>query len=132
MKYFTKKYWFFRRKIRDVTYTIWETEFKISKSRQVREGVRQDRDRAMEGAHQMTAMLQGLTDTSTTQYADTAKQLEAQTENVRRYEAQMRMIDEQINGISANGENPGQQGILDMIKGYTELRSMYKDYLKQL
>jgi hypothetical protein len=117
---FNKKRKFFTKKVEDVQASIWEYEFKIAKSEQVKEGIRLDRERAVQ-------QLDSFKDKK-----ENKKEIEAETENIRRYEAQMKMIDEQIYGVPANGEDPGRNGILDTIKSLTELRSMYKDYIKGL
>lgn len=128
MNIFNRKYRYFRSKVNDVTASIWDLEFKIAKSRQVREGVRQDRDRALEAVNQITLRIEGTKD------KDAVKKLEEEKakfeDNAKRYEAQMRMIDEQVNGVPAEGENPGQQGLLETLASLTELRSMYRDYAK--
>lgn len=130
MKLFNSKYRFFNKKVKDVTKSIWELEFKIEKSRQVREGVRQDRDKTMEFIYQTKAHLEGTTD------KELKEKLQADItlaeNNSTRYEAQMKMIDNQINGRPVEGEDPGEQGIMDTVKSLIELRGMYKDYLKKL
>jgi hypothetical protein len=132
-----KKQRFFKAKIEEVTKTIWELEFKIAKSRQIREGIRQDRDRAVENKGHVAERLKNEKD------KDKIKELEEEVvkneENVKRYEAQMKMIDDQIQG--SDQKNPSDEypdgvpavvGILEKIKSFTELRTMYKEYLKQI
>src|SRR4051812_46467582 len=101
-KIFDAKYRFFKKKISDVQKTIWEREFKVTKSRQVREGVRQDRDRAIEAVHQITEAIKTNKDVATREVAE--KEKGALEDNVKRYEAQMAMIDKQINGYTAKSE----------------------------
>lgn len=126
----SRKYRYFARKVVAVQNSIWEVDFKIAKSRQIREGVRQDRDRAVEAAQQITAAIAAAVDDA--QKAELEKQHEAQLENKRRYEAQIKMIDDQINGVPASGENPGQEGLMDTLKAYAELREMYKSFLNSI
>lgn len=125
-----RKYRFFARKVKDVTASIWEYEFKVAKSRQVREGVRQDRDRSLEAVAQIQARIGGSTDPEEMKALEMEKAVHE--DNAKRYEAQMRMIDEQINGTPVNGEDAGTQGIMDTIAGLAELRLMYQDYLKRI
>lgn len=128
LKYATsKKYRVFAKKMRDVQISIWELDFKIAKSRQIREGVRQDRERMMGALVNLEAAYKDEKDKARLATLDTEKA--ALTENARRYEAQIRMVDEQINGVAAEGDNPGQEGILDRIRALAELREMYKQYL---
>ena len=131
LKYLTnRKYRFFYKKIKDVTAAIWEMEFKINKSRQVREGVREDRDRAVENVKSLEAQIPNVED------KDMKKKMEADmathADNVKRYEAQMKMIDDQIAGVPAKGEDPGQQGLMETVASYAELKQMYKSYLKTI
>lgn len=122
------KYKFFEKKIDAVQKTIWEFDFKVMKSRQVREGVRQDRDRAIEALQKIEAQLKGAP----------TPELEAQkktmTENISRYESQMQMIDRQIMGYTppeGTQEEP-TVGISEEIGSLSELREMYKSYLTTL
>lgn len=112
----------FKQKIKDVQDSIYEVEFKIFKSRQLREESRLLRDRCVENVAQIEARLQGTKDKE--EKGRLEEELKAHKENKEKYEGQMKMVDEQING----GE--GQPGLLEHIKGLTELKTMYKDYLK--
>lgn len=130
LKYvFNWKYRFFMKKISDVERSILEYEFKIAKSRQVREGVRQDRDRALESAKRLSVALTGATKDQT---IDLEKQIATQEDNAKRFEAQMKMVDDQIQGTKPSESDPGQQGIIDIIASLTELLTMYKDYADKL
>ena len=138
LKYITnKKYRFFKAKIGEVNKTIWELDFKIAKSRQIREGVRQDRDRAVENKLHIVERLKNEKD------KEKIKELEVEVakneENVKRYEAQMKMIDDQIQGADQQSPSdeypdgiPAVVGILEKIKSFTELKLMYQEYLKQI
>jgi hypothetical protein len=128
MKLFNTKYKFFKNKVTSVQYAIWDLEFKLSKSRQIREGVRLDRDRAIEAINGMTSQL------NATEDKEKRENLEAEiakaTDNKTRYEQQMDMIDFEINGGKPTENNPSGIGILEQLKSYAELQGMYKDYLK--
>lgn len=126
MKLFSKQYWFFKGKINGVQKAIWDIEFKISKSRQVREGVRQDRDRAVEALNQIEARLKGVPSDADEQ----AKIVMA--DNIKRYEKQMKMVDDQINGKEGNDKEESIIGLLEQIKSYVELKQMYQDYANAL
>ncbi len=118
---------FFKDKIKNVTFNVWELEFKVSKSRQVREGVRQDRDRAIEDIARLEAQIAQEKD------KDKLKELEAAkatfADNVKRYEAQMLMIDKQINGFAGTETEEPVIGILEQLKSLAELREMYKQHI---
>lgn len=128
---FNAKKSFFKKKLVDCQKVIWELEFKIAKSRQLREGIRQDREFAVENVAQIEARLKQK-DISKEEKEQLETSLAIHKDNVQRYERQITMVDNEINGIPANGEDPGQEGIKDRIAGYAELREMYKSYLKTL
>lgn len=138
IKYITnKKYRFFVGKIRQVEKSIWELDFKINKSRQVREGVRQDRDRAVENKNHAQINMDKEEDKE--KKKELEEQVKLNEDNIKRYEAQMKMIDDQIQGVAK--QNPSEEypdgipavvGILETIASYSELRKMYREYLKQI
>lgn len=121
---------FFKDKVKQVTYSIWDSEFKLAKSRQVREGVRQDRDRAVEAINQVDARLLA------EKNKEARKNLEAErallSDKKTRYEAQLDMIDKQINGFAGSETHEPVQGILELLASLNELKTMYKDYLKKV
>lgn len=125
LKYITnKKYRFFYKKANDVQYAIWDLDFKLSKTRQIREGVRQDRDRAIEQKNNLASQ-----ENKTEQMK---KDLETYEENVARYERQMKMLDDEVVGGTPTEHSPDGVGILERIASYAELREMFKNYLKTL
>lgn len=121
LKYITNpKYRFFHKKIKDVTKSMWEIDFKISKSRAMREESRQARDRATEAVQRLKAA--PVTE-------DTTKQLEQAEAEVKGYEAQMQLIDDQINGTQ--GED-AITGLMDHLSGLADLKAMYKEYSSKI
>lgn len=128
----SRKYRYFYRKVIDVQNSIFEYEFKVAKSRQVREGIRQDRDRAVEGTQQIKVAIEGAKDQDQKTKLET--EYASMVDTVKRFEAQMGMIDAQIQGGEANRTevNPAGIGILEQIKSLTELRLMYQDYLTRI
>lgn len=127
---FNRKARFFKDKIDAVEKTGWEVEFKIAKARQVREGVRQDRDREVEALMNLNKAVEGEKD------KEAKKQLQDRaavvTENVTRFEKQMKMIDDQINGVVGSETQEMQIGLLEQLQSYAELKLMYQDYIKNL
>lgn len=109
--------------------SIWEYEFKVTKSRAIREGIRGDRDRAMQSIANIEA---GLKTVPADKKENLEKELERAKDNVKRHEAQMKMIDDQINGGASSETNPAGIGILEQIKSLTELKLMYQDYLSRM
>lgn len=128
----SRKYRYFNRKVIDVQNSIWEYEFKVNKSRQIREGIRQDRDRAMETSQQIEVALKA--EKKGEKKESLEKELATFIDSVKRYEAQMKMIDAQIQGGEDNRSesNPAGIGVLEQIKSLTELKLMYIDYLSRI
>jgi DNA-directed RNA polymerase specialized sigma subunit len=122
-----RKYRFFAKKIVSVTKQIWDYEFKVEKTLQVREGVRQDRDKLIDARHKMEAQLKAKPDD-----VELQKELAATVDTINRYEAQMNMLDSEIFGVAANGDDPGKEGVNDIIGSLAELRKMYKEYLRKI
>ena len=126
----TKKQ-FFKEKVEAVTYSMWDLEFKLAKSRQVREGVRQDRDRVAEAVGQVVAKL-----SNAGKDKAVIKALEEERdkllEDQKRYEAQMAMVDKQINGFNGSDTEEPVIGILEQLASLNELKGMYQDFLKKI
>lgn len=124
----TKKQ-FFKEKIESVTYTVWDKEFKLAKSRQVREGVRQDRDRAIEAINNIEAKMK-------TTKGKEAKELQSERDHMvntkERYEAQIDMVDKQINGFQGDQTHEPIIGILEELGSLHELKGMYKSYISSI
>lgn len=116
---------FFKKKIDRVQYETWEVEFKLAKSRQIREGVRQDRDRAIEAL--------GNIETALKTAPEDKKLLDEQSafqDNIKRYEAQMEMLDKQVNGFQGDETHEPIIGLIEQLASLAELKSMYKSYIK--
>lgn len=120
----SRQYRVFYKKTKDHQVAIWELEFKIAKSRQLREGVRQDRDRAVESVNRLKAVIEQEKDKAVK--AQLEEQSKAHQENADRFEKQMALIDGQINGTT------DESGILERLKSVVELRNMTFDYMSKL
>ena len=126
-----KKKAHFVQKLVAVERTIWDLEFKIAKSRQVREGVRQDRERALQGIEAISAQLNGTVSTEEKEKMETEKA--NMVDMATRFEKQMQMIDTEINGQAPTEDMPqGVQGIMEQIAGFVSLKEMYTDYIKTI
>lgn len=100
---------------------MWELDFKISKARAMREESRKARDRAVEAL--------GLAKNSPGSEVEVNQKVTEAEAQVKGFEAQMSMIDTQING--STGEEP-VTGLMEHLEGLADLRSMYKDYSGQI
>lgn len=117
----SRKYRFFQKKIKDVQYSMWDLDFKIMKARQMREESRQMRDRSVEALQMAKA--------NPKPDEEAIKQIAL---NIKGYEAQMDLVDQQIQGVKATTEEAGQNGIIDTVAGLANLRELYKEYLRQI
>ena len=118
---------YFKRRINATTKEIWENEYKVEKSLQVKEGIRQDRDRIIDARYKAEAALKATPDDK-----QLIEEIAGFNETIKRYEAQMVMIDKQVNGVAAEGNDPGEQGLQDIISALAESRAMLKDYVAKL
>lgn len=120
---FNQKKRFFQKKINDVTRSLWELEFKISKARQMREQSRQLRDMTIEVLNRSEAALKGQPDNAQLQKQVT----DAQTQ-IKGYEAQMKLVDDQVNGDQESDE----KGLMEYMAGLAELKMLYLDYVTKI
>jgi hypothetical protein len=120
---------FFAEKVEKVSYAIWDLEFKLTKSRSVREGVRQDRERTVQAMENVNKLLTEAKDKPTKKKYQ--EEYDALNNNKVRYESQMDMIDKQINGFQGDEKHEPIIGVLEEIASLTELREMYKDYSRK-
>jgi len=111
------KYRFFHRKIADVTRSMWELDFKIAKARSMREESRRARDNAVEMLSNLKKMPES---------EEQKKKVEEQENRVKGFEAQMALIDSQINGSEE------QTGLMQHLDGLADLKAMYRDYVTKI
>jgi hypothetical protein len=127
----SKKYRFFLEKRYAVQATIWEMEFKVNKSRQVREGIRLDRDKTVENINQLEATLK-VPGKKEEEIKKLESELAMHKSNKERFEKQINMIDAQINGGQQSEDNPAGIGILEQMRSLVELQGMYDDYMSRI
>ena len=128
---FNKKVKFFKEKLKRIEKSIWDLEFKLTESRKVREGIRLDRDRIVETQGLMNTKLEDktLTEEARTKLEqDLTKAKDTQT----RFERQMQMLDNELNGKIATETEDGIQGVNYQIESLVSLREMTKNYIKKL
>ncbi len=119
---------YFKAKLKTLTRQMWELEFKIDKTLQVREGIRQDRDKILDAQHKIEAALKA----NPTDEA-LLKEKAMIDDNILRYERQMKMLDDEIHGVQATSvEEPGKEGINDTLATLAELKKMTEQYINYL
>lgn len=130
LKTFNWKFQYFKSLYRQTQQHIWGLEFKVEKSRIIREGVRQDRDRAVEALNRIKQALEEEKDKQKKEQLQ--KESDSIQANVTRYEKQMEMIDDQINGCVGSETKEMVIGLLEQIESATSLKGMYLEKLKSL
>lgn len=117
---FNKKKKHFKRKLFDVERAMWDLEFKMGQAGELREKIRLDRDAQV---IRVTA-LEGK--------KESEEELAKVKELVERYEKQMKMIDDQVNGGTPAEDDPTGEGIVGKIARLHELKVMLTNYIKTL
>lgn len=121
----------FKQKLEGTTKMIWDMEFKRHKTRELREGVRQDYDGAKNKLFQIEEGLKGNPDKETKDKLEDAKPLAER--DLKRFEAQLKMLDLEIEGSKPTNEYPdGVNGVDHQIDSLHSLTKMLKDYITTL
>lgn len=136
----------FEARLKTLEKNIWDKDFEKFQTLEIREGVRLDRDKAMEKVDAFE------TELLREHKPETIAQLTAQRDEAKadaaRFEAQIGMLDREVNGKpyvpahkvknTETGEETevpvdmGQQGITDTIASLSELKKMFVSYLQTL
>ncbi len=112
---------FFKAKLKAKTREVWDLEFKVEQTALMRESIRQDRDKLLDTQAKLAEAVAK---------TPNDKKLEAElaeiTDTIGRYEKQMKMLDDQINGAAPSEQNPmGEIGINEQLASLAEIRKMY-------
>ena len=111
---------------------IWDMEFKVFKSLQVREEIRQEYDMMNSRIEAMTKGLKGFKGKKA-EKASAEDQLALAKRDLARFESQMKQIDIEINGSKPTADLPdGHQGTVTDIDILRELRGQVDSYVKSL
>ena len=124
----------FKRKLEGTKAMIWDLQFKVFKTREIREDIRQEYD-------QMKSRIDAL-DTQIKNWPSDQPEAERKAKedqkvlaerDAERFLLQMKMLDEEVEGAKPTAENPdGKVGIVNQIDSLRELEGMLKDYIKEL
>ena len=130
----TSKRQHFKQKLAGTQKMIWDLEFKVFKTREVREDIRKEYDQMKARIHNLEQQI-----TQFPKEKDPAEKARLEDDKVRaeanrdRYERQMKMIDNEIDGLKPSSENPdGATGIMEQIDSLQELKGMLTDWLKRI
>lgn len=121
----------FKSKLDGVEKMIYDFEFKIFKTKEIREDVRKEYDFMKSRIATLTSQIEN--------FMGKAEKARLEDDKVRaerdvaRFEQQMKNLDIEIYGIKPSAENPdGVSGIVDQIESLRELKGMLKSWIKSL
>lgn len=118
----------FKRKLKNLDKTIWDLEFKKQQAGVLREKIRLDRDNKLNHRNMVEAKLK----LEENKNEELEKALTEANDTLTRFEAQLKMIDEQIQGGTPTPEDPSGEGVMGQIARLHELRIMLTNYIKTL
>lgn len=124
----------FKQKLDGVAKMIWDLEFKKFKTEEIKEDIRNEYDGAKSSIHTIDAQIKnwpkGKPEADKKQLEDRKVLAER---DVKRYEAQMSMLDTEVKGAKPSADFPdGVTGIDQQIDSMNELKVMLKDWIKVL
>lgn len=124
----------YKQRLASTNKMIWDLEFKISKTKMIREDIREEYDSM--NARKATVENQ-LKNWPKKQEEGERKRLEDQLvlieRDLTRFKAQMEALDNEVYGAKKSNENPdGIRGITQDIESYRELIEMLKDHIKSI
>lgn len=129
-----KKY--FKQKAKAIQYSIWDMQFKISKTRMIREEVRVAYDLTKSKLEVLKNQIKIQKEKPTMEKGDIARLDDEQVRlerDLKRYEDQMKSLDLEINGSRPTNEYPdGVIGLNHQLESLRELLAMVKDYCNKL
>lgn len=123
----------FKQKLDGTTKMMWDLEFKIYKTREIREDVRKEYD----NCKQRISVLDGriyLLPKDKEKWSDEDKRIEDQKtlleRDAQRYEQQMKNLDIEVEGSKPTNDYPdGVTGIQQQIDSLRELTEMLRDWI---
>lgn len=123
----------FRQKLEGTTKMMWDLEFKIYKTQEIREDVRKEYDNTKQRIEVLNTRLKSLPEDKT-KWSDEDKRLEDQkallTRDQERYEQQMKNLDIEIEGTKPTNDYPdGVNGIRQQLDSLRELTEMLRDWI---
>lgn len=122
----------YRNKLEGVKKMIWDLEFKLFKTREIREEIRQTYDGNNARAQVMEAQIKDWPEGKPIEEKGTMEdQLVLIKRDNERFEAQMRNLDVEMEGTKPTNEYPeGVEGIKMQVDNLQELKTMLEDWIK--
>ena len=130
----TSKKAHFKQKLDGTEKMIWDLEFKVFKTREVREDVRQEYDYMIQRIGNLKNQFENFPATGDlAEKARITDQIILAERDRDRFLEQIKMIDLEIEGSKPTAELPdGASGIVNQIESLRELLTMLKDWIKKL
>lgn len=122
----------FQQKLEGVQKMIWDLEFKSFKTREIREDIRKEYDTAKSRIDSFIKQIETWTGDEAERKGVEDKKVRCERDVIR-FEAQMKQLDEEVNGAKPSAENhDGVNGIVQQIDSLRELVEMLKDHIKSI
>lgn len=119
----------FKGKLKATREMRWDLEFKVFKTRELREGVREDYDNSKAKLFQLEKQRDAIP-AGSKEREPIQKQVDILAEDCKRYEGHMKTLDVEISGANPGEEYPeGAIGAVDQIQSLQELEKMLIDYI---
>jgi len=131
---FNKKKTYFQKKSKAVQNMIWDLEFKLYKTKEIREEVRQELSNKKAQLETLENQIKSQKEKPTMKEEE-AKQLDDRKvfldKDIQRHIDQLKILDEEIGGVKKSAENPeGSAGLIQQIEALYELKGIIKSYIK--
>lgn len=129
----TTEWSYFKKRVEDAQKLIWDMQFKAFKTMEIREEIRHEYDMMKSRVASLEGQLANFpVDGNKDELArleDTKKKSE---EDCKRFELQMKQLDDEVKGAKPSNENPeGITGIYQQIDSLKEVKGMVEDYMKK-
>lgn len=124
----------FKAKLQQTRQMIWDLEFKIFKTREIREDIRQNYDQMLSRIAAYDEQIANWpADADPAERARIEDQKTLAQSDADRFIRQMQMLDAEVDGLKPTADNPnGQVGISEQVDSLREVESMVKDYITTL
>lgn len=124
----------FKNKLRGTRTLIWDLQFKVFKTREIRESIRQEYDYMLARCESLKTQIEQFPkEKDPSEKTRLADQLTLAERDTQRFLQQMKQLDLEVEGAKPTVENPeGHDGITMQIDSLRELETMLADYVKEL
>lgn len=123
----------FKNKMEGTEKMVWDLEFKIFKTREIREDIRKEYDYMMQRIAAFDDQIKGFPkDGNKEELGRVEDEKVRAVRDSERFLAQMKQLDLEINGSKPTNELPdGFTGIMEQVDSLKELQGMLRDWIKK-